>query len=365
MVIPRTPRSRALLGLSALLAPLLVAAPLAAQDVQYETRTRVEFMGALGGLMRLASRAGGAPSESVDTTYIKGARMRTDEGGVSTIIDLEAGRMIHVDHGARTYSSFTFAEMAERMSAAVDQASAQAAAQPAPSPTDPTAENTFTFRFSADATGERERIAGYDAQRALLTLEAEQRVEPGADPAERGGTLVVLMDVWNSPDMPGLTAPANDELAREMTRAGGSFAETLAAAFQDDPSLRAGLERAGEELQKMEGVPMRSVSHFVMVAPEERFDRQLALAGPPERPEGPSVAQQAGRAVLGGVTRGLGARLGVGGGQTQPEPEPAEEPTQLTIVRITSEIQNVHTGTLALSLFEAPAGYREVAFPMP
>jgi hypothetical protein len=85
------------------------------------------------------------------------------------------------------------------------------------------------------------------------------------------------------------------------------------------------------------------------VAPEQKFDRQLAVA---EKPRGEGVARAAGRGLLGGLAGRLGR-------QQQQQAEAAEEPTQATILKVTSETRNIRTRTLDASLFEVPAGYTE------
>jgi hypothetical protein len=331
--------------------PLLaIGAPAAAQDVRYETVTTVDLPGALGTVARAVARLGGGSMSTVDTTYIKGNKMRTDVDGSSTILDLDERRFLSLDHRARTYVSMTFDEMIAEAKGAMETAAAADRNEPEPSG-DPRAE--WTFRFDVQRSNERERIASYEADRYFLTLEAEQAYAPEDGDREKAGTLVVFTDVATSTEVPvfGASAPVDDALARELTQTRAATAEMFAAAFADDPGVKAGFERAAEALAEIEGTPLRTVMHFVAVAPDERFDRQLALGVPPE---GPSLAQQAGRAALGGLTRGLRG----GGGQQQAQPEP--EPTQVTLVKVTSEVRNVSTATLDVALFQVPEGYRPV-----
>ena len=92
---------------------LLIAAPLSAQDVKYETVTKVDLPGAAGAAMRMAARlgGGGGSMETVETTSIKGRKMRTDVAKTSTILDLDQKRFIWLDHDARTYTTYTFDEL--------------------------------------------------------------------------------------------------------------------------------------------------------------------------------------------------------------------------------------------------------------
>ncbi|HEX6070613.1 MAG TPA: hypothetical protein VFZ18_12335 [Longimicrobiaceae bacterium] len=330
----------------AALAAFVAPAPAAAQDVQYETVTKVELPGAAGTAMRIAARLGGGSTETVETTYIKGRKMRSDGDDFSTIIDLDAGRITLLDHGAKSYSSFTFEEMAQRAGEAA------AAAQDRREVNGQGAEAEIEFRFSVDAANERQRIAGYDAQRFFLTMEAEAEAAPeGQTEKEEAGTLVVLTDMWTSRDIPVLQARSafDDPSARQVAEAGAAITEGFAAAFADDPRLKVAFEQSMSEARKIEGMAVRTVTSFVSVAPGVAFDRAQVIA---PKAAGPSLAQQAGRAAVGGLMGRLGRRA------AQAEPAAAAEPTQATILSVTSEIRNVKEGAVDASLFEVPAGYR-------
>ena len=215
-------------------------------------------------------------------------------------------------------------------------------------------EARMDFRFSVDDTGERQRVGGYDAQRFLLTMEMEAEARPeGETEMQQAGTMVVLTDMWASRDIPVFQAQSafEDNSAQRWADAGASITEGFAAAFADDPRVRVAFEQSMEEAQKIEGMTVKSVTHFVTVAPGQTFDRELAINGKSE--SGPSLAQQAGRAAVGGLMGRLGRRA-----QPQEPAEPAE-PTQATFFTVTNEVRNVSTTSLDASLFEVPAGYTE------
>jgi hypothetical protein len=325
---------------------LFVSAPLAAQDVQYETVTRIEMPGALGTMMRIAARMGGGSTSTVETTYIKGRKMRSDSDQTSIIFDLDGRRFIQLDHRQRTYSSMTFEEMAAHARDAGAQARAEGA-QRAAGPAD--AETQVNFRFSVDEAGQRETVAGYAANRYFLTMEAEGEFTPeGSTERERGGTLVVFTDMLTSRDVPAFAAMQafQDASAREYANASAAMMEGIAAAFADDPRLRVGLDQSVERIRQMDGLPMKTVTSFVVVAPEHQFDRQMAIGGG-------QAEQQAGRGL-----RGIAARAAAAA--RQPEPGAGREQTQSTLVKVTSEVRNVRALALDAGLFEIPAGYRQV-----
>ncbi|CAN5707261.1 hypothetical protein BH23GEM9_BH23GEM9_17290 [soil metagenome] len=344
---------------SALLAPtVFAAAPALAQDVKYETVTKVDLPGAMGTAMRLAARLGGGSTETVETTFIKGKRMRTDADKSSTIMDVDAMRMVSIDHDAKTYSVFTFDEMIARAREAGDALKTETERRDVSG--NPNAEAQLKFRFAVEDARQRERIAGYNASRFFLTMQAEGEYVPeGAAQREKGGTLVVLTEMWASTDIPAYTVQRafGEQMASEYTQATASIMQGIAAAFAEDPQIQVAFEQSTREAGKIEGMPVRSIVRFITVAPDKQFDRQAAVE---LKPAGPSVAAQAARAGL----RGIAGRAAGAAGRQQEEraqqEQPAEEMSQVTFLTVTTEIRNVSTSRLDASLFEPPAGYREV-----
>jgi hypothetical protein len=352
--------SRSILTLTlAAAASLGAVQPIAAQDLRYETVTRVELPGAAGTAMRIAQRLTGG-GETVETTYISGHRMRTDDGPRSTIMDMESGRMIHIDHDARTYFTITLEQAAEALRQAGGQARAEAArtrdaADRGEYGTDDR-DVRVDFRLSVDPAGERDRMHGFPADRYFVTLttEVEAAPEEGAR-REQVGAFVVLTDVWSSTEVPGLqaarTLAGNTAAARAAATEG--LMDVLAAAFSEDPRIQAGFEEAVRETKALDGMPLKTVTRFVSVAPGNQFDRKLAVDG--EAATGPSLAAQAGRAALGRF-----ARRAAGGGDQQQAPAAEREgPGQHTLLTITTEIRELSTNRIDPALFDVPAGYRE------
>jgi hypothetical protein len=328
--------------------------PGGAQDVRYETVTRVELAGAAGTAMRLAARLGGGSMETVETTYISGRRMRSDQDRQSTILDLEDGRMTYLDHESRTYWSYTFEEMLEAMRrGAADVAATGDAARRETGDAD--AEVHLDFRISVDAAG-RERIGGYNADRFFVTMAAEGQAAPEPGHAmEQAGTFVVLTEILSSTDAPAFAATRafTDASAGDIAASASALMDGIAAALADDPRMKVAFEQAASEAQKIDGMAMRTVTRFVTVPPGLEFDRQAAV----EVQSGGGVAAAAGRAALGG----LRARAAAAAGRQQAEPEPGETLRQATILTVTSEVRNMTTTRVDPGIFEIPAGYRQVS----
>jgi hypothetical protein len=281
---------------------LSFAAPATAQDVQYETVTKLSIPGAAGTVMRIAARLSGTSLETVEKTYISGNRMRTDVDRTSTLIDLDAGSVTMIDHEQRTFTTMSFDEMIAVMQQAVREGQAAAVAERdgRQEAGRDDADVQIDFRLSVDAPGERERLHGYNAERFFVTMEAESEaaLEEGG-PREQTGTFVVLSDIWASTEMPAYTAQRafGDKSAQVHAVAASSFAEALTSALAEDPDMKVAFEQAATEASRIEGMAMRTTMLFVSVPPGMTFDRQLAL----EPAAGTGLAAAAGRAALGGL----------------------------------------------------------------
>ncbi|NJD11738.1 MAG: hypothetical protein FIB01_15300 [Gemmatimonadetes bacterium] len=337
-----------LLVLPAVVAP----APVHAQDVQYETVTKLDFPGAMGTMMKAAAKLGGGSLDGVQKTSIKGARMRTDMDKSSTIVDLDGKRFITLDHDAKTYTSLTF----EQMTAQVQAAAAQLKNEQAKAGQQG-GETKMNFKFSVEPANQTEKIAGYDAERFYLTMQMEGEFTPeGATAREKGGTLVVLTDLWASKSAPIYQAMRSYQSASAQDWASSESAMTkaIAAAFAGKEGVDVAFEQSVKEARKVEGAPLRSVVYFVAVAPEQKFDRELATAV--EKPKSGGVLKAAGKGMLGGLAGRLGAK------KQEEQPAEAEQPPQANILKVTSETRNISTKAVDPKVFEIPAGYKEVKF---
>src|SRR5829696_8803803 len=101
----------------------------AARDFLIESVVDTRFEGVLASAMGLASRLTGTDLRNVQTTaHLKGHQMRIDSAITGSIFDLDAERVIQIDHKQKTYTSTTFAEMRatfERAQASAEEARAK------------------------------------------------------------------------------------------------------------------------------------------------------------------------------------------------------------------------------------------------
>lgn len=330
----------------------LTASNVAAQDVQYRTVTKVDLGGAMNAMMKLA---GG--NEVVETSYIKGKKLRSDSDKQSIIFDLDNSRYIVINHADKTYTSVPLADMAQVATSAVRGMRTEASKDQLRGTAVDSAGNKadFVVDLKVEPTQERQNINGNDAQRAFVTMETNVHVTPqGESQSQEAGTLVVLMDTWNANTGPASDAVRAWEQAASKEVAAAAFGKraNMGPAFSANPGMADAIKRANEEAQKIDGIAVKSTMHLVIVASGAKFDRALALnqaggnaAGGEEKPKG----------LRGMIGRAIASQA------KQQEPERTEkQQTQGTLAKVVTEIRDVKTTSLPASLFEIPSGYRDI-----
>lgn len=342
---------------------LLVAASalppaVTAQALHYTTVSTFEMGGTLGALMSAFSDA---DEPTVEEVWIGDGTMRMDADGASTILRMGEGRMVQIDHEARTWYTMDFGDMTaaaararEDAMASRDEAMADTAAMP-----------EFEGEFDVERTGRTSTISGYDAEQVLFTLTIEARgdAEAGGGAGEEGplaGRMVLLSEMWISPELTEHPAFAQmSEEAREFALGGleaGGEMGPLAA----DPRMADAMERMQEELGDLDGMAVRTTSLFVLLPGDLEFDREAALeALGRELDQGPGLAGAAGAGAMDAARSALGGLFG--GRDDEPE-EP--ELTQQSLMRMVQEIRDVESVSLEPGFFDPPADYREIESPL-
>lgn len=352
------------------LAVAATAAPARAQ-VTFTSATSVKFGGAMGKMVGFAARLGGGSTNNTETSYISGHKMRTDVGTNSTIIDVDAGTITTLDNKAKTYTTMTFEEMA----AALDAMSNQAKANYAQAKADAKAKGEqvpdveFKYSVAVEKAGEKQEIAGYSAERSFVTLTVETRATPeGKTEKEDAGSLVVLIDTWNSTSVP--TRAAQEEFqaayAKRVARDFRGATKMMSAAFAADPRIAQALEASGKELRKLPGVSVKSTTYVVGVPAGQKFDRKLALGtaekGGEQAEE--SGAKKAGKGLFGKLKQAA-ADAAAGGEKQDQEQDQKAAPAQGTVFSTSTELKEVKSGPVPASTFQVPAAYKQVEQKLP
>ena len=341
----------------ALLVSTLAAPAALAQDVQYSTVTKVDL--GSGGMNAIARMTGA--SEVKETAYIKGKKMRSDGDKQSTIFDLDNSRFIFINHSEKTYTSAPLSDMTRVATSAVRGVRAEASGDQLKGTAVDSAGNKadFVVDIKIEPTKERRNINGNDAERVFITMETDVRVTPqGESQSQAAGKLVILMDTWNANSGPASDAVRAWETAASKEVAAAAFGSkaNMGAALAANPKMSEAMKKAAEEAQKIEGIAVLQVMHLVLVAPEQKFDRTLAL--------GEAGGAAGGQEKRGGL-RGMIGRAVEAKTQPQNQQKAEEQKSQGTLAKVTTEIRDVKSTSVPASMFEVPAGYREVPLNPP
>jgi len=334
-----------------------LASRASAQDVQYKSVTKIDMGGAMNLVLKMAHA-----QEITETHSIKGRKMRTDSDKQSTIFDMDASRVIMINHDDKTYVAAPISQMAAAAAMMTQNMSKSEKGAFTTTATDSAGNKVdFTFNVSVDPTNERNNVNGQDARRMFATIETDMKyTEAGDTKQQDAGKLVLLIDTWNANGGPAYTAVKNfnEAMSKELRDQAFTSAKGLNAVMQQNPQMGEAMKKAAAEQAKMEGIAMRSTTHLVVVPVGMKFDRDLAIK-PPE-----SNGDKAGKRVMGSLLSGA-----LGGRKAEKAAESAatssDQPKQSTIMKLSTEIRDVQTTSLASSLFEPPAGYKEIPFTPP
>jgi hypothetical protein len=305
--------------------------------------TTTKFHGFLGTMMKMT----GGNKAYTSTSYLDGGRMRidrVDENGKpenSTITDLDREVIVSIDHKKKAYTEMTFAELKEMMAKAKEKMAGMQPQAPQGS-----ADVKMEFDFKVSRSGEKQTIAGFQAEKAILTIEAKGETQ--ATPAAEGGKggIVITSTQWLTKDAPGKAEAIafGEKLAQKMGVALGADGVTnqwqALAAF--NPQLAKAIEKLAEEGRKLDGVSVKTESVFESWADPAA---QAAPAGDEKKQDTPSS---------------LGGLLGSFGKKTAPKAKEGSAPGRSVMFESTDETKEISTGSFGADLFSTPAGYKKV-----
>jgi hypothetical protein len=316
-----------------------------AQEVEYETASRMFLPGGLGKMMDLAARMGGGSSELKQTVRIKGTKMRTDDQFSSTIFDLTAKKYIFLDHNSETYTEMSTDEMAAQLQQM----------QQGQTATKATKSNTPDYKVEVEPTNETETIAGASAKRSIITVTSAMRDSTG----KKVGDFVIITDTWTAKETP--IAKANEKFAKAALKAMGG-GQGAGAALAGYPGAGEALQKAAEEANKGGGYPMRMTFHVVIVPDGVPFDRAKALAeaeGERRQAAAAPPEEKKKKGGFGGALKSIGAaaKAAAASSQQTEETQNDETPRQVTLMRMFTEVKSVKTGGVPADAFNVPANY--------
>jgi len=317
-------------------------------DFSYQEKSTVTG-GAMASLMKVAGAFSKTAREPmVATVAVKGDRMvRRSETHV-VITDLVAETITQIDLQKRTYSVMTFAQMKamlEQMQAQMKQNQAQNA-------------NQMSFKVSAQKTDNHKSIAGVDSSEVIVKMEMQGTDQQSG---QQGG-MVITTDVWVA------TAPNGYAEVRDFYRRMGEKLNWTpgGSMFQSNPQVSEGMAEVYKEMGKLDGMPVfETVSMGVTGASGTAAGSQPAAQTQQQDQQQPSQqqpSQQQPTSVSGALGSALGGRFGFGRKKqtSQDQSGSSTGSSSGSLLEMTVEMSGFSSAPADPSLFEVPAGFKQV-----
>ncbi len=214
-------------------------------DFSYQQSSKVSG-GAMAGMMSIAGAfAKQAREPNISTVAVKGNRMVHLSARQATITDLEKETITTVNFDQKTYYVRTFEQMKQMM----EQASARMASGKAEADGK---KPDVNFHMSMKDTGQKKKVAGFDAHEVIMTLEME-----GADKQSGSkGAMSITSEMWIAPKMPGYDEVRDFHrrmaLKLNWTPGGGM-------PMMGRPEMTKGMAEIAKESAKLDGMPVVQV----------------------------------------------------------------------------------------------------------
>ncbi len=235
--------------------------------VKEERVTRIEFKGVLGMAMKLS----GADKPQKQVNYYESDQYRSDQYNPkgelesSTIIDLQNEQVVNIDHQNKNYTTMTFDQYRAMFETQMQEMEEETSQQPEE---ESDTEVEYSFDVDVKRTNERENIAGFPAEKAVITMkvkvDATEQTEEGTSTA--GGDLVVTSTQWLTEDIKGYDVV--HEFQQNMAKKFGidpsqkgmeSMYESLSQAH---PALVDAMKKIEKEQQELKGVSVRTETSY-------------------------------------------------------------------------------------------------------
>jgi len=360
---------------SAILAFALAPTSYLLADYSYQQTTQVTG-GSILSMLKMAgafsSQARKAGDPIVSSVYLKDNRMANISPDGAEIIDLDKETVTHIDSIKRTYTVITFQQMKEQMAKARQEMEKRQAAQPATSPTSPDADKVkMSFDVHVRKTGAEKQISGLTTNEAIMTM----MMNATDQTSQQTGTMAITNDMWLVPEIPGYSQLRDFyiRMGAKMGTVTAGVGWDLSKLLAQNPGATQALADMGKEMQQIQGVPIMQIMRMGTTTNGQPLpaasEAPLPADSTPAMPSGSDVAKQSAASVLTSRLGGLGG-LGGFGHKKQPDPPPAEDPSDqnsktpppTSAVLMESQVtsSNFSSDPVDPSHFDVPAGYTQI-----
>jgi len=401
----------------AVMGVVLFALQFAYADASYEHTSRIsggQFIDFLKDNPIISKQMKALTEPNSEITMVHGNQKATVSKFTTDIYDLDKQQVFHIDNEKKTFSVVTFADyrkmlqelparMAQMQQQMKDLQAQQGKAQMPPS-------NLQTnFTTSVSDPGVTKVINGKNAKQQILTLKMTV-----TDPSNAGTNVAYTMttEIWTTPELPEEMKAVQDfdrrfygklmegqdlsGMAEKLKEMGNSQGGAMAMMFGGKPGAAEAFAQMQKEMAKITGTKileiMRMGGSGTGIAPQQ--GSSAAGSGQPQQQgsqqQGGSTAGQIATDTASGTAQGeVGSHLGssipgsaLGGAlmnawnrkkakPAAPAPAPAAAPaaatgaqTDVTLMEMTTETRDFSQESIPPSVFDIPAGYKQVPSPM-
>jgi hypothetical protein len=280
------------------LSSLMLAAPAFLADVKVERRTKLEFPGVLGGIMKTFGGKG-AREGIVSKIAVKGDRKMSVNEDTAELVDLAQEKIYQIDMKKKTYTVVTFEEMRRQMQEAMAKAQSGGAA---PNRGQKNGEKPPEYKVdvSIKESGQKKNINGYDAREIVTTITTYEK-----DKKPEDGAMVVTSSTWLAPRIAAM---------KDMEDFDRRFAQKLLLPFAADmaqqmapmmamyPGLKESMGKLDAEKVNMNGTAVLTVIRATGTGNPNANSNQNAQAKPAQE------NKQETPKSIGGLLGGLGKK---------------------------------------------------------
>ena len=245
---------------------VLLVSSVVFSGVKEERVTRIEFKGMLGMAMKLS----GADKPQKQVNYYEANQFKSDQFNPkgelqnSTIIDLQNEQVVNIDHQNKNYTAMTFDQYRTMLETQMQEMEEETSQQEEESDT----EVEYSFDVDVKRTNERETIAGFPAEKAVITMkvkvDATEQTEEGTTTA--GGDLVVTSSQWLTDDLKGydVVTEFQTNMAKKlgMDPSKKGMEKIYESMSQSHPALAEAMKKIQKEQEELKGVSVRTETSY-------------------------------------------------------------------------------------------------------
>jgi hypothetical protein len=401
----------------------LLAGPLACYaDSSYEHTTQItggQLINTLKNIPFVGRQMKKLSEPMSEITMVHGNQKAIVSKDYTEIWDLDKEEITHIDNVKKTYSVITFADMRKmlaelpaKMQEMQDKMKQAQSQQKTPPP------NTLKYDFTTDVkdTGQTQMVDKYNTRQQIMTM--KMTVTDTRDP-QTNIAYSMTTEIWTTPDVPAEMTEVQDfdkrfaaklmqgtdtkEVMAQMQNLRTGGAAMMSTMFGAQPGAGDAFAQMGKEMAKIKGTRIIEITRMggsgtgiqgqpdgqAGVAPSQSSGQSVAgqVATDTTRNTSQAAASNTASHVggLGGVALGSAMSGALGGVFAHKKAKPAAPPpdttttsaaapaqaapgqvvtTDVTLMEMTTKTHDFSSETVPGSVFQVPAGFKQVESQM-